>query len=173
MKKTTIAIIILVLVAAGAGAYYYTRQAKAPTVELNNQGPSNEKPAPTTTPTPNTQTNDKGKTGADYTPPQDPTAGEVIEPNIQVVEVDFDGKKFTPDPVSIKVGDYIFFKNKGTDDFWPLAGSVNTQTAYPTFTAGKPIAPGGQFKFQFTKEGSFSYGDNLHANAAATINVTK
>jgi plastocyanin len=117
-------------------------------------------------------TKSASSTQPDYTAPQ-AGGGENIGSNIQVTEVDFDGKQFTPAKVGIKAGDYIFFKNKSSVNFWPLAGSANTLAAYPNFNAQKPIAPGGEYKFQFTKAGSWSYGDNLTANAVGDVDVSQ
>jgi plastocyanin len=171
MKKSTIAIIVIILFLL-AGVYLFIHnKAVAPSQDENSSYQNPSTPAITTGSEPNTQANVKAAAGADYTPPQSSTGGETTGSNIQVTEVDFNGSQFRPNPAKINVGDYIFFKNKGTDSFWPLAGSANTVAAYPTFNAGNPIAPGGEYKFQFTKAGNFSYGDNLHPNAAATVEV--
>ncbi len=169
VKKTIIVIIILVVL--GAVFYFYSKQeAKAPTVENSQFAPAqNQVPAQTTTP--QTQTNVKGGTKADYTPPEAQGGGENVGSNIQVSEVDFDGTAYLPKVTNLKVGDYIFFKNKSTGDFWPVTGSADTLAAYPNFNPSKPIASGAEYKFQFTKAGSWSFDDNLHPNMVFTVNV--
>lgn len=176
MKK--IIIIIVILLAVGAG-YFLLRhnQAKAPTTETSqNQPPQstgNDQPTqPTVTPSGQTQTiNNAGK--PDYTPSSSPTGGEVAPPNIQVVEVDYDGTRFTPAVVNIKVNDWVFFKNKSTLDFWPASNPHPTHTDYPGFDALKNIAPGGEYKFQFTKAGSWGYHNHLNPDIGGTVNVSK
>jgi plastocyanin len=167
MKKAVIFVIIIVIVAGGV--YFYTKQAKAPaqTTEMQNQ----TTPSPKQTSATPTPTGAQGGGSSSALPPTQSGGGENSGSNVQVTEVDFDGTNYSPNPVTINVSDYIFFENKSTGDFWPLAGSAATMAAYPSFSAGKPIAAGGEYKFQFTKAGSFSYGDNLHPNAAASIIV--
>jgi plastocyanin len=171
MKKAVIVIIVLVVL--GAVFYLYNKnEVKAPTVE-NPGSVSGQTQAPAQTTTPQTQTNVQGKPGADYTPPQAQGGGENLGSNVQVYEVDFDGSKYSPDTANIKVGDYIFFRNKSSGDFWPVAGSANTIAAYSNFNPSAPIAAGGEYKFQFTKAGEWSFGDNLHANSVFTVNVSQ
>lgn len=171
MKKAIIAIIVLAIL-GGVFYFYSKKEAKAPTVE-NNQPATEQNQTPAQTTTPQTQTNVKGNTGADYTPPQAPSGGENIGSNIQVYEVDFDGTAYSPNSSNLKAGDYIFFKNKSTENFWPVAGSANTIAAYPNFNPSAAIAPGAEYRFQFSKPGSWSFGDNLHPNLVFSVNVSQ
>jgi len=171
MKKTII--VIIILAAAGIAFYIYSKkEAKAPAVENYQPAPAQTQ-APAQTTTPQTQTNIKGGTGADYTPPQAPSGGENLGSNIQVYEVDFDGTGFAPATININRDDYIFFKNKSAGDFWPVAGSANTIAAYPNFNPLQPIGAGGEYKFQFTKAGDWSFGDKLHSNMVFSVNVSQ
>jgi plastocyanin len=171
MKKAIIVIIVFAVLAAVF--YIYTKkEAKAPTVENSQPAPAQNQ-APVQTTTPQTQTNVKGNPGADYTPPQAPGGGENIGSNIQVYEVDFDGTAYSPNASNLKVGDWIFFKNKSAGDFWPVAGSANTLAAYPNFNPAQAVASGAEYKFQFTKAGSFSFGDSLYPNLVFSVNVTQ
>ncbi|MDR3642163.1 MAG: hypothetical protein P4L74_00870 [Candidatus Doudnabacteria bacterium] len=178
MKKLTIGLIILIIL--GVIVYAYTKkEAKAP--ETQNNLPSQSQVIPTpagldgpqASSAPQSQTGVKGSTGADYTPPQAAGGGENPGSNIQVYEIDFDGSKYSPDTITIKAGDYIFFKNKSSGGFWPVAGSAATIAAYPNFNPKSAIASGGEYKFQFTKPGSWSFGDNLHANQAFSVIVSQ
>lgn len=176
MKKTISYIVIIIIVLAAGYWLFGRKEALAPVEENPNYQQTGNQPSPATTSsqpsTPTTGNQVKTNPNAtDYTPPTSPTGGENVGSNIQVTEVDFDGSQFLPATVNISVNDYVFFKNKSSKDFWPIAGSANTQSAYPNFSAGKPVPPGGEFKFQFTKAGSFSYGDNLNAGMVGTINV--
>jgi plastocyanin len=166
MKKAIIIIVILVI--AGGGVYFYSKkEAKAPEANSYDSGSQNQQ-AQTS---PQTTTPQTGTSGANYTPPQAPGGGENAGSNIQVYEVDYDGASYTPNNTNLKVGDYIFFKNKSSGDFWPVTGSADTLTAYPNFNPLNSIAAGGEYKFQFSKAGSFSFGDNIHPNSVFTVTV--
>ena len=181
MHKKILVLLILVII-LGVGFYAYNRQvAKAPVAEFG----TSQNTATTTGSTEATQ-NVVATTSPDRHLNVMPIpAGNSPQPtysnggedgagsNIQVVEVDFDGKQYAPQDTKINIGDYVFFKNKSTVNFWPLAGSAATLAAYPNFSAGKPIAPGGEYKFQFTKAGNWSFGDNLNANMTGTVEVAQ
>jgi len=173
MKKFFIIVIVVLLI--GGGAYLISKkEAKAPAVDNQqnqNQNPAQSQNNQPASSTPSIQTNVKGSTGPDYTPPGQ--TGENAGSNIQVYEVDFDGTSYSPSPSNIKVGDYIFFKNKSAGDFWPVADSANTIAAFPSFNPSAAIASGKEYKFQFTKAGSWSFGDNLKPNTAFTVNVSE
>jgi plastocyanin len=171
MKKFVIALIVVIL--AGGGFYLYSKkEAKAPTVESYQPAPAQNQ-VPAQTAAPQTPAGATSSQPANYTPPQAPGGGENIGSNIQVFEVDFDGAAYLPNSSNLKVGDYIFFKNKSAGDFWPVAGSAQTIAAYPKFNPSQPIAAGGEYKFQFTKAGSWSFGDNLHPNSVFSVNVSQ
>ncbi len=176
MKKVIIILIGLILV-VGVFYVFSKKEAKVPVVEnsTNSTTPNSAPSEPAVQPQaqPQTQTNVKNTPGADYTPPQATGGGENAGSNIQVYEVDFDGTAYSPSVSSLRVGDYIFFKNKSSGNFWPVAGSANTIAAYPQFNPKSPIAAGGEYKFQFSKAGNWSFGDNLKANSVFTVNVSQ
>lgn len=176
MKKGLIIAAVVIILAALAGYFYMHNQAKAPTTVdgslsgQNQQSQSNPVPSQNQTATSSgSQININGsldvKAGTE--------GGETAAPNIQVVEVDFDGSQFTPATVNIKAGDYVFFKNKSTVDFWPASDPHPTHTDYPGFDALHNIAPGGEYKFQFTKIGSWGYHDHLAPFIRGTVNVAQ
>ena len=176
MKKTII-IVIVILILAGAGYYFYSHKNGGNPYGngydtgsyQNSQGQQagQNTPATATVPSTQTQTNNNPN-GPDYTPPG--AGGETVAPNIQVSEVDFDGTKFSPDPVNIKAGDYIFFKNGSNVDFWPASAANG---GYVGFNSFKNIAPGAEFKFQFTKAGTWPYYDYSHPDVKGTIIVSQ
>jgi hypothetical protein len=50
------------------------------------------------------------------------SSGEEIDaPDISVFEISYDGKKYTPEKVNLKVGDVVFFKNDSNKTFWPAS----------------------------------------------------
>lgn len=177
MKKTIIIVAVLLL---GGGGYFLfkSNQAKAPTEE-NNQNQVQQttgnnqqvQPQATTTSGQTPGLNNAGK--PNYTASTSPTGGETPGVDIQVVGVDYNGTTFTPAKVNIKVNDWIFFKNDSTLNFWPVAASSDTSAAYPKFNPAGALAAGGEYKFQFTKAGSWSFGDNLHPGPVFNVNVAK
>jgi len=175
-NKYILGLVLLLIILGGAFYVYNKKEAKAPTPEVQNSQQQNgyQQPAATTTnqnsaPAPQTQTNVKGNTGPDYTPGKYSGGGETGGSDIAVEEVDYDGKVFTPSTITIHVNDYIFFRNKSTAGFWPKTADGS----YTAFDAGKTIAPGAQFKFQFTKAGTFKYEDKLNPGATGTVTVTQ
>ncbi len=175
MKKSIIIVVVLIVLVAGY-LLIKNNQAKAPMKESNQntqQAAQNAQTSPEDVkPSGQTQTTNN-PSGVDYTPSTNDAGGEAPAPNIQVVEVDYDGTSFTPSTVNIKVNDWVFFKNKSTLDMWPASNPHPTHTIYPEFDAKKAIAPGAQYKFQFTKVGSWGYHNHLNPSATGTINVTK
>lgn len=90
----------------------------------------------------------------------------------KVVEVDYDGSKFTPSTVTINAGDTVAFKNTGSSaSVWPASDPHPTHTDYPGFDALKGIAPGGTYSFTFTKTGSWGYHNHLNPAQQGTIVV--
>jgi plastocyanin len=184
MKKIIYVIIALVII---AGAYYFydqrNKQVKAPvettqtngeqaiTQESGNQlevEPVSKDAMQDTMPA--TRTDVTTEIQGTFSSGEE-TGGQATD--IQVVEVSYDGSKFTPDSVDIKVNDYVFFKNNSDDNFWPASASHPTHDEYPEFDSKKAIAPGQTFKFQFTKAGSWKYHDHLNSSAGGVVNVAE
>lgn len=98
---------------------------------------------------------------------------EAMAPDIQVWEVNFDGGKFSPQNLNVKLNDYVFFTNKSSANMWVASNPHPTHTDYPAFDSKQNIAPGGKFKFQFTKVGSWGYHDHLNPSIGGTVTVSK
>jgi plastocyanin len=175
-------ITILVLAVLGAGFYFYdksNKQVKAPTAE-NSQVQPQPTPTPTPpvaqTPTPIPATPNPTPSPTPQTKPLEGTFsdGEEMEgPDIQVKEVVYDGKAFTPATVEIKVGDYVIFRNNSNSEFWPASNPHPVHTDFSAFDPKAPIAAGGKYQFQFTQAGIYKYHDHLNPMARGTVNVTK
>lgn len=172
MQKNII-VIVIVLILAG-GAYYIANrnQAQAPSQETQQPSQEQTQSDQGTSPTPTGQaTTINSTTTVDVTPIVE--GGETAAPDIQVVEIVFDGSKFTPSTVNIKVNDWVFFKNQSNTEFWPASAPHPAHTDYPELDAKMAIPAGGQYKFQFTKVGSWGFHDHLNPRAFGKINVTK
>ena len=172
-KKALLFVIVIIVVAVGF--YVYDKQqAKAPVPQSQtqiNQQPAQISSAPVASTTPVAQTQGSQNAGAAASATfSSGNEGENGGSNIQVIEVDYNGSSFSPSSVSLNVNDYIFFKNKGTAGFWPMA---QDQSNYSQFNANKVIAPGSEFKFQFTKVGKWVFVDKLNQSATGIVNVGK
>ena len=93
--------------------------------------------------------------------------------DVQVTEIDFDGKSFSPATVSIKLGDIVIFRNKSQQNFWPASSAHPTHSEYPEFDAKAAIAPGKSFDFKFTKLGTWKFHDHLSPSSTGSIVVSE
>ncbi len=184
MKK--ILYIALALVIIAGGYYFYDQSHKRAMAPADNAGPreqsqANNQPAPTTAQTPEqAASSTTGITGAQNSgagsgasPQAQFSSGEEVSAgsDVQVVEIDYDGSKFTPDSVNINVNDWVFFKNNSSVDFWPASNPHPVHTGYPGFDAGKPIGPGQTYKFQFAKAGTWGFHNHLNPAQQGVVNV--
>lgn len=97
---------------------------------------------------------------------------EDMGPDILVVQVSYDGAKFTPALINIKVGDIVIFKNNSQEDFWPASNPHPNHTDYPEFNARQPVSPGSKYQFKFIKTGKWGYHNHLNPSSVGVINVT-
>jgi len=180
MRNKILAIVIFLVIVIGVGVVLYQKygeHAQSPVAGQEEKAPGQSlippsksgSQAPAAIPT---SADAKKSTAAGSQTQETFSAGEgeAPGPDIVVEEVDYDGSKFTPPITNIKGGDYVFFKNKSSVDFWPESAPAS---AYPEFNAQKNITPGSEFKFQFNKSGSWKFTDKLNSAAAGIINVAK
>ena len=170
-KNYLTSIIIIIVIILAVGCYFYLRQeAKAPSMDDSQTGTMASPTVASITPSPRSIPTATGKppaTGSTNTAPA-AGGGETTGSDIQVLEVDYTDDGFSPQSISINGNDYIFFKNKSSKSFWPTAAPTG---GYPSFDAGKQIAPGSEYKFQFTKAGTFHYENKLNPSETGTVAV--
>ena len=185
MKKGII--IAIVVIAGGAGIYLVLskNQAQAPVSDITNQTSSqtqNQTTPPAQEQTQNQATSSTSSSGQNKTATTtSPTPSQGVfsngeeqnAPDVQVVKIDYDGSKFTPSAVNIKVNDWVFFKNNSSSNFQPASNPHPTHTDYPEFDARPGVTAGGTYKFQFTKAGSWGFHDHLNPQAFGKINVSQ
>lgn len=184
MQKFFLFIIIAVIL--GGGYYFYAarnKQALAPTVENGQAIQKQEEGA-------------KDEAGVAITPSQNQNTltpsplpqgegekkeaqgtfsggeGEPMGPDVLVVQIDYDGSKFTPLQVDIKAGDIIIFKNNSSGQMWPASAPHPIHTDYAEFDAKQPIEAGGKWQFKFDKTGKWRFHDHLNPSAFGLVNVT-
>ena len=172
---------IIVLLVLGGGYYFYAqknKQALAPTTE-NGALMEGQKTSPSTTsstipslppPTPSPVPGEGSKPSKGTFSSGEEGAG--MAPDILVVQVDYDGVKFSPSSVDIKVGDIVIFKNNSSGEMWPASAPHPSHTAYPEFDAKEAIDPGGKWQFKFEKAGNWKYHNHLNPSAFGAVNVT-
>lgn len=182
MKKTIIILVVAILL--GGGFYLYQKNrvivpympTLGPDKELNKQAtqPQTEKLNQEATKPDQATTTKNNTSSPDYVPGHYSSGeGEALAPDIQVWEIDYDGNQFAPKTLNIKVGDYVIFKNIGTTSFWPASDPHPTHTGYSGFDAGKAVAVGGKYQFQFEKVGTWGFHDHLNPEAVGTVIVTR
>ncbi len=170
MGKKILAIVIFLLAVSGVFFFLYrgsVKPAEAPNQEEESALPGSQNiQAPTSnqTPTPvptevKIDVNGKELKGT-FSAGEDMPDGS----SISVLQVDFDGKQFTPASIDIKVNDWIFFKNNSESELH-LVSSV--------FPQAQTIAPTKQYKFQFTKAGKFTYENSLQSFMQGVVNVSQ
>lgn len=175
MKSKTTLIILIVLIVAAVGyiAFSMNREAKAPTLEEGQSQTQN-----TSDQAKDSMTNSDQDQGAASTTPKPSSAtfsdeNNAMNPDVQVYEVSYDGKAFSPASLEIRVGDIVFFKNKSTEAFWPASAPHPIHTDYPEFNAKSEIKAGSTFEFKFTKVGEWKYHDHLNSSVYGVIKVTQ
>ena len=183
-KKSYYFLIFLVVI-AGVGVYFYQKanKAVAPVTENSdksfdaaNQQSDIKEPAKqaenTTTPLIQPKSEPKPESGSKPVF-SDGSEMEGLGPDVLVAQVDYDGTKFSPAELNLKLGDIVIFKNLSKQDFWPASDPHPSHTAYPEFDAKKAIAGNGSFQFKFLKAGNWAYHNHLNPSAKGVINVAK
>ncbi len=182
-RNKAFAIVIFLIIVAAVGYALYRQSVKpavAPTTGGQNSttvnlkvqtgtssAPTGYKPAATSTPAQTQSHTATQETQGTYSSGDTSDMGS----NISVVEVDFNGSAFAPASITINVNDWVFFKNKSTAAMWVASNPHPTHTDYPGFDSLKAIAPGGEYKFQFTKAGTWGYHDHLNPGIGGVVIV--
>ncbi len=96
---------------------------------------------------------------------------EPLAPDILVVQVDFDGEKFSPATVNLKVGDFVIFKNNSKSPMWPASNPHPTHSLYSEFDPKQAIQAGGKWQFEFKKSGEWPYHNHLNSQMQGVIIV--
>jgi plastocyanin len=103
-------------------------------------------------------------TSAPRSSTQAPTAAaaKTVPASIVMNAVSLGNKAYSPDPISINVGDTIVWSNQDS-----VAHTVTSATAGGSFTSSGPLSSGaltqGQtFSQRFTTTGTFTYGCQIH-----------
>lgn len=174
MKKFFLFIVVLGLV--GGWWYFYGQQPKEVKAPVET-APNSEKSAISLTPKTNSEKKEVNPTKLvpAKTLPSGATFSDGSETDgvdVSVVAVEYDGFKYSPSSVNIKVGDYLVFKNKSSDKFWPASNPHPAHDDYSAFDPKKPIDASGKWQFQFTQAGEWKFHDHLNPSARGVVNVS-
>lgn len=175
-------LVLIVLVLAGSTYFFYFKQAKrtkAPDLNIEDQSnvqredeKQNNTEEKIKQPEVKNTTKPEPQAETDLGPGifSDGSEMDVPPPDILVVAVEHDGIKFSPNRISLKLGDIVIFKNKSLVDIHPVS---EPKEAYPEFDSKEPIIPGGSWNFKFTKVGTWDYKDAANGAIRGVINVEK
>lgn len=179
--KTKVLYTIAGVVIIGLGVYYFLRvpaQAPSQTENQNQIAPSSSEsqnadnltsvPNQTASAQPSTPQAPASNSGGHFSDESDITGA-----GVNITEVDYDGTKFTPKSVNIKLGDIVVFKNKSTSAFRPASNPHPTHTDYPEFDAKEAIPAGAIYQFKFLKVGNWGYHNHLNPSIGGLVNVSK
>lgn len=151
MKQGTsfiLGIIVVLLIAGAAYTYLGNKKAEAPTLQTDT--------------TINTNSNNST---------EDNTSSTATPATPSTVTVNYTSNGFSPDPVTIKVGDTVTFVNQNGGGMWVASGPHPVHTDYPEFDEKKAVSTGGSYEFTFTKVGSWSYHNHLSPSKRGTVIV--
>ncbi len=79
---------------------------------------------------------------------------------------------FSPDTITIKVGDTVVFKNDDVKTFWPASAVHPTHQVCPGFDALGMVRPGESYSHTFTTAKECPFHDHLNPGVKGKIIVT-
>ncbi len=88
-------------------------------------------------------------------------------------QIRFDGQKFIPEYLEVKVGDRVVFINESDKEFWPASNLHPSHSIYSEFDPKQPVAMGQSWSFVFTKVGDWEFHDHLTPTAKGQISVLR
>lgn len=143
MKKSSlILVIVLVIVAAAAIVFWSMR------------GSSNDENNTEDTTTVNDNTNSGEST--------DQASGTVVT---------YDGNSFSPETLTINVGDTVTFRNDSSTEVWPASDDHPTHTNLSGFDPQRGLEPGEDYSFTFEESGDWGYHNHLSPGQTGIVIV--
>ena len=102
-----------------------------------------------------------------------------------MVDVEHDGKTFTPSTLTVKTGDTVTFKDASTKNMWVASDEHPTHTEYDGTSRSTHCAAGytgetpfdqcapskSDYSFTFKKAGAIEFHDHLNPGAHGTVTV--
>ncbi|MEX2008010.1 MAG: hypothetical protein WD850_00725 [Candidatus Spechtbacterales bacterium] len=76
-----------------------------------------------------------------------------------------------PRELTIQLGDTVTFVNKSNRPIWPASNIHPDHSIYPEFDPKRPLEPGEEWSFTFTKEGRWRFHDHLNSLHEGVVTV--
>lgn len=153
--KNALLVAVLVVIVAIAGYYIFGRPAVAPV------------PAPTPALTPPPA----------FTPAPGPTPTQVPAPTPtpqgRTFTISMTAEGFSPQSLTIKMGDRVVFRNDDTKSRWPASAIHPTHQVCPGFDALRPMASAESYSHTFTQAKECPFHDHLTPSLRGKITVTE
>lgn len=86
-------------------------------------------------------------------------------------QVTYAGSGFSPNPITIKLGETVTWKNDTSDLMWVASAVHPTHLEYPGFDQLKGSENGTTYSFKFDKAGTWKYHDHLHPSNFGSVVV--
>jgi plastocyanin len=183
MKNKVLYTVVAVLVIGLLGLYIYGKsQTQTPVVQTNSQNqntasaldiPENANADSMANANANANANNSQPANAAANAQGQYSSEADVTGDTMVHQVSYDGTKFSPASLTVKVGDIVVFKNNSSGPFRVASDPHPTHTNYPEFDSKTPVAAGQTYEFKFTKIGSWGYHNHMNPSATGTIKVTK
>ena len=122
---------------------------------------------------------DREEPGAREPAPEEPSEPVVTGDNVEIT-----AEGFSPETLTISVGDTVTWMNNDKRQHWPASADHPTHAVYPgssitkcssapdeIFDSCRPIKTGDSWSFTFTEAGEWSYHDHLRPKMLGTIVV--
>ncbi|MCC2630587.1 MAG: Plastocyanin [Candidatus Paceibacter sp.] len=89
----------------------------------------------------------------------------------KTVTVTLTNAGYSPQSVTLNVGDSINFVNESDGKMWTASGPHPVHTDYPGFDEKSAADNGGSYSFTFTKVGTWKYHNHLNPAQFGTVTV--
>ena len=111
------------------------------------------------------------KNGNELQVPQKIIQSEGI--NITVTKVNYSKVGFTPQVVTVKVGETVSWTNNTNKGMWVASNVHPSHNLYPGFDQLKSVGFSGEFSFKFAKVGTWQYHNHLSPGETGEVIVTE
>lgn len=180
IKPVIFVVVLIVLGAAGYGAWAYNKQQLNKEAKISQTPESKtaekkteSKTVTTPTPTPNqkspTPTPSPTQSQSHYSGPEE---AEGMAPDILVSIISYDGKKFSPANLKVKVGDIVIFKNTSGQPLKLAAYASGQEQLYAGFKPAS-ISAGSKWQFSLPAVGILNFRDDDNQQVIGRIEVAK
>lgn len=88
-----------------------------------------------------------------------------------VAKIIMNDDSYSPNEVTLKVGEAITFTNKSSANRWPASNIHPTHELYPEFDPKRELKPGESWTFTFQNKGKWRMHDHLAPYIKGTISV--